>query len=150
MDCNTEIESILSDVLADEKVQEMRSFVQHGCVSTYEHCINVAKLSYRINKRFALHCDLQALLIGAMLHDFYLYDWHNDNGEHPLHGFTHARLAGKHAKQYFNPGKETIQIIQCHMWPLNLPDIPRSKEAWVVCIADKCISLQETLFRRKR
>ena len=40
------------------------------------------------------------------------------------------------------------QIIESHMWPLNISRIPHSREAWIVCVADKCVSLYETVFRR--
>ena len=40
-------------------------------------------------------------------------------------------------------------MIRSHMWPLNPERVPRSKEAWIVCVADKLVSLHETLFRRR-
>ena len=140
---------ILSEIKTNEKVQEMKKYMQHGKVSTYEHCDNVAKFSYEIDKRFSLHSDLNVLLVGAMLHDFYLYDWHKDDGSNGLHGFTHAKIASSNAKKYFNIDDRTSRVISCHMWPLNIKSIPRSREEWIVCIADKCVSLHETLFRRK-
>ena len=37
---------------------------------------------------------MPTLIKGAMLHDFYLYDWHaQDNGEHRWHGYHHAEKA---------------------------------------------------------
>ena len=133
-----EMNRILSGFRSDETVLQMKQYVQHGNVSTYDHCENVARLSYRIDKRLHLHCDLNVLLTGAMLHDFYLYDWHRpDGGSHRLHGFRHARAAA-----------DKEEVIASHMWPLNIGKIPGSREAWVVCIADKCASLYETVFRR--
>lgn len=144
-----EIEEILSEIQSDVNVQKMKQFIQHGIVSTYEHCENVARLSYAIDSRFLLHSDLKVLLTGAMLHDFYLYDWHEKgDGSHNLHGFTHAKRACDNAKKYFNIDDKTYHVIYCHMWPLNPERIPMSKEAWIVCIADKWVSLQESLFRR--
>ena len=86
-----------------------------------------------------------------MLHDFYLYDWHHkDNGEHDWHGYIHADIASKNAKEYLHADKKVQEIIKSHMWPLNLTKVPKSKEAWIVCVADKCISLKETLGERKK
>ncbi|MBR1709176.1 MAG: HD domain-containing protein [Clostridia bacterium] len=146
---DNEVNEILSELKTNSRVLEMQHFIQHGNTSTYEHCNRVAKLSYRIDRRLSLHSDLNVLLVGAMLHDFYLYDWHNyDDGAHRLHGFTHAKAACKNAQRYFDIDDKTSRVIACHMWPLNIRNFPRSREEWIVCIADKCISLQETVFRR--
>lgn len=144
-----EMNRILSGLQTDERVQEMRKFIQHGKVSTYEHCESVARLSYKIDRLLSLHSDLRVLLVGAMLHDFYLYDWHNDDGgAHRLHGFTHAKAACANARAHFAIDDRTGHVISSHMWPLNLKKLPMTREAWIVCVADKCVSAYETLFRR--
>ena len=149
MNSNQEMDEILTEIQADENVQKMKQYIQHGNVSTYEHCESVAKLSYSIDKRLSLHSDLKVLLTGAMLHDFYLYDWHEDgDGSHRLHGFTHAKRACDNAKDCFAIDDETSHVIYSHMWPLNPKRIPQSREAWIVCLADKYVSLKESLFRR--
>lgn len=146
----SEFYRILSGIQNEEHVQEMKQYIQHGRISTYEHCENVAKLCYDINRILPVHADLMTLLTGAMLHDFFLYDWHyDDDGTHSLHGFTHANRARMNARKYFRINEEIGHVIYCHMWPLNPERIPRSREAWLVCLADKYVSLQETLFRRK-
>ena len=146
---NIEMQEILICVQSDRNVKRMKNYIQHGCVSTYEHCENVAKLCYDIDKIFSLHADLKVLLTGAMLHDFYLYDWHSkDCGEHRLHGLRHAETACKNARKYLDVDDKTMDVISCHMWPLNPRRIPSSKEAWIVCMADKLVSLYETFFRR--
>ena len=144
-----EQDRILSRIKTDENVQKMKKYVQHGCVSTFEHCENVARLSYKIDKRLSLHSDMEVLLTGAMLHDFFLYDWHEaGDGSHHLHGFRHAESACENAKRVFDINDKTAHVIYCHMWPLNPGRIPMSREAWIVCIADKFVSLHESLFRR--
>ena len=150
MNSQREFDAILSKIKSSENVQKMNNYIQHGSVSTFEHCENVAKLSYLIDKYFLLHSDMKVLLTGAMLHDFYLYDWHEKgDGSHHFHGFTHAKRAFENAKKEFNIDDETGHVIYCHMWPLNLERLPMSKEAWIVCIADKIVSLQESFFRRR-
>lgn len=146
----TELYEILSDVLPNPDVQSMKRYCQHGRVSTYAHCESVAKLSYDINRALNLHADLRVLLVGAMLHDFYLYDWHAQNhSARRHHAVRHAERASKNAKQILNASDEVCQVIASHMWPLNPAQIPPSKEAWVVCIADKCVSLYETVVLRR-
>lgn len=58
------------------EVQRMREFIQHGDVTTYQHCKNVVLVSFWLNRRFHLGADETSLAVGAFLHDFYLYDWH--------------------------------------------------------------------------
>ena len=119
---------ILARLQEDADVQRMREFVQHGRISTYEHCERVAELSWRIDRFFSLHSDPDVLLTGAMLHDFYLYDWHRaDNGEHRLHGFRHAKTARRNAEEHFRIGGETGHVIDSHMWPLNPLRLPTTR-----------------------
>ena len=141
MNSQRELDAILSKIKSSENVQKMHNYIQHGSVSTFEHCENVAKLSYLIDKYFLLHSDMKVLLTGAMLHDFYLYDWHEDgDGSHRLHGFTHAKRACDNAKECFSIDEKTSHVIYSHMWPLNTERIHRSREAWIVCLADKYVS----------
>ena len=142
-----QIRQILKTYLSREEVQSMHEFVQHGKTSTYAHCINVVKLSYWLNKKFRLKADESSLLVGALLHDFYLYDWHEKSDWHKWHGFSHPFRAAGNAHRIFRIGKRERQIIESHMWPLTLRHVPRSREAAIVCIADKCCSLYETVRR---
>ena len=139
----------LAPLLKHHEVKRMKGFIQHGSVSTYDHCKSVAHASFRLNRALHLHADEKKLVTGAMLHDFYLYDWHHkDGGTHDLHGFIHAGRAADNAEKYFHVGKEIQEIIRSHMWPLNLTRLPRTREAWIVCLTDKYCSLKETLFHR--
>ena len=149
MKAKREMEEILTEIQSDVNAQKMKQYIQHGTVSTYEHCENVARLSYAIDNRLSLNSDMKVLLTGAMLHDLYLYDWHEEgDGSHHFHGFRHAKRVCENARKYFNIDDRTNHVIYCHMWPLNPERVPLSKEAWIVCIADKCVSIQESLFRR--
>ncbi|MGM9631343.1 HD domain-containing protein [Butyricicoccus sp.] len=143
------LRTLLARYLSDEQVQQMRQYTQHGAVSTYDHCANVARVSYWANRRLKLGADEQALVTGALLHDFYLYDWHRKgDGTHRLHGFRHAARACENARKQFGIGLREQEIIRTHMWPLTLRAVPMSREACIVCAADKYCSLMETLFRR--
>lgn len=109
------------------------------------------EVSCWLNRRLHIGANPHALLVGALLHDFYLYDWHTDeNHEHTLHGFRHPEIARQNARRYFHVEKQTQDVIRCHMWPLTLTQVPVSRAAILVCIADKTCSLYETLFLRRR
>lgn len=144
------IEECLKEFIKKEEVQSMKNYLQHGNVSTYEHCMQVVRVSFWINKKFKLNANQKQLIIGAFLHDFFLYDWHDPgDGSHQLHGFSHPEKASINAKKYFRISSGVRHIIECHMWPLTITRLPKSREAVIVCIADKCCSLNETLFQRK-
>ncbi len=146
-----EIKFILKDCLRNEHVRAMKNYVQHGQISTYEHCKTVTKLSFYLNKRLHLHANEKDLVTGAFLHDFYLYDWHDSSVKLPrLHGYFHPEAALKNAKMHFDVNKNVEKIIATHMWPLTLTKVPTSREAVIVCLADKYVSTIETLACRKR
>ncbi|MBR1622451.1 MAG: HD family phosphohydrolase [Pseudobutyrivibrio sp.] len=139
---------ILAPIKNDKRVQKMKQFKQHGKISTYEHVESVTRLSFWLNSRLHIGADDKVLTIGAFLHDYYLYDWHLTDEGHGLHGFSHSNTAKENAIKHFGIGKRTQQVIESHMWPLTITKIPKTREAWIVCIADKCISTRENLLSR--
>lgn len=124
-------------------------FMQHGDISVCEHCISVACLSVQIARILPLHVNDKALIRGALLHDYFLYDWHENDPSHSLHGFRHPKKAMKNAMQDFHLSSVEKNIILRHMFPLTLLP-PTCREAWIVCIADKLCALAETLHLSKR
>ena len=49
-------------------VQRMREYIQHGSVTTYQHCKNVALVSFWLNRRLHLHADETSLAVGMVRH----------------------------------------------------------------------------------
>ena len=127
------------------------SYIQHGKTCVYTHSRNVAYLSYKIakhwKKRFGANINYDVLIVGAMFHDFFLYDWHDPETSPKLHGFKHPAIASKNAQEYYNINDKEKLIIETHMWPLTITKFPKSIEAIIVCIADKCCSTRETIHR---
>ena len=138
------------------EVQRMREYIQHGSVTTYQHCKNVVLVSFWINRRFRLGADEKALAVGGFLHDFYLYDWHKKSTFHGLrrlfemHGFMHPTYACANARNVFHITKKEQSIISSHMWPLTLRHVPTCREAIIVCLADKYCAIVESMFQRSR
>ena len=140
-------DDLLEKIKDDPKTLRMKDYTQHGKVSTYDHCLDVAKTSYRLSRGLRLKVKEKELVRGAFLHDYFLYDWHHHDGK--WHGFTHPDEAARNAKRDFDLTDTEEDIIKSHMWPLTLRQIPKSREAALVCIADKICSLKETLLKRK-
>ena len=139
---------ILSVFAEDHKIKEMKRYIQHGAISTYEHCESVARICYRINKHFGEKADMESLVRTAFLHDFYLYDWHEKKLKNKIHGFTHPGIAAKNAEKYFKITPKEKRAIESHMWPLTPHKIPTSREAWILCRADKYVASIETTMMR--
>jgi len=109
----------------------------------------VAKCSlYLSEKLAALHirCNRRELIRGALLHDYFLYDWHDKEHVqiHNLHGFYHPGIALKNASAEYRLTPRERDIIKKHMWPLTMVP-PMCREAWIVTVADKWCSTLETL-----
>ena len=81
----------MQDLLGRVEVQRMRQFVQHGNISTFDHCLSVALLSYALVKLLHLPVNRRTLVLGAFLHDFYLYDWHKNKSFHRKEGYLFAK-----------------------------------------------------------
>lgn len=131
----------------DGRLGLTRSFVQHGDVSVYEHVLSVAHMSIRMARalsRMGLAIDVHALVRGALLHDYFLYDWHDPDPSHRLHGFRHPYAALRRAEEDFDLTFLERNIIVRHMFPL-VPIPPACREAWIVCLADKACALGETI-----
>lgn len=142
------LNTILNPYRSHDTVQRMKQYIQHGSISTYDHCEDVCRMCFWINRHFCLGADEHILVIGAFLHDFYLYDWHEKDASHRLHGFFHPDKACRNAIKIFQINDRIQRVIRCHMWPLTVTRIPTSREALIVCLVDKYCSTIETLLKR--
>ncbi len=135
-----------SDILHGKKFRESENYIQHGSMSVMRHSINVAKCSLRIAKRLGIRCNKRDLIRGALLHDYFQYDWHSreHRGLRNLHGFYHPGIAMRNAERDYRLNGRQRDIIKKHMWPLTVVP-PVCREAWIVTAADKYCSLLETL-----
>lgn len=140
-----EISYVLEGIAADPRVQYMNTVKQHRTTTTYDHVVNVVVVAYLLNKHLRLHQDIKDLLVGAMLHDYFLYDWRNNNiGMTGFnHGFQHPQIAMNNAVRDFNVDDKVQNIISQHMWPYTITKIPRCREAWIVTAADKICAVKE-------
>ena len=138
---NKEFRALVGDILASPEFQQMKDAKHHIRENTYDHSVKVAYLCYLHHKRFGTKVDLREFVRAALLHDFYLYDWHN--GEHKLHLFTHAGDALKNALKYY-PDLTPMQkdVIARHMFPINIRP-PKTQAGRIVCLYDKIVTLSD-------
>ena len=140
----------INEVLKEPEIHKMDGFIQHGNITTLSHSIAVAYNSYILAVSSPFRVNLASVIRGAMLHDFFLYDWHDKNKGFRWHGFKHPKIALKNAQKFFDLNDIEKDIIVRHMWPLTIIP-PKYIESFIVSIADKTVTVLETfkLFKNK-
>ena len=136
-------------------MQAEKGFVQHGSVSVYRHSQQVAVMSVRIARLLAvahISVNLPSLVKGALLHDYFLYDWHIRDRSRKNHALYHADYAVSNAQRDFGLTERERNMIRSHMFPLSL-EIPRYRESVILTVADKLCATGETaagLYRKAK
>lgn len=134
----------IRELKQEGRLDEEKLAMQHGTTSIYRHSLNVAYTSLWMMERWQIRLEPKSLVRGALLHDYFLYDWHEKDGGHRLHGFRHPAFALYNASKDFSLNRKERNIIARHMFPLTvLP--PRCLEAWIVCFVDKYCAFSETM-----
>ena len=118
---------ILTEMCRNSRLLSSEHFIQHGTTSVFRHSVAVAYVSFYIARKYHVRVREKALIRGALLHDYFLYDW----------------KALRNAMEDFELSEIEQDTIARHMFPLN-PIPPRHREAWIVCLADKICSGGET------
>lgn len=144
-----EFKSIVKDIISNPNILALRDHVQHASSSRYYHCLSVSYFSYTICKMMKL--DYVSAARGAMLHDFYFYDWRNKHveGQKKFHAYRHPRIALNNANDIFNLNIIEKDIILKHMWPLTI-SLPKYKESYIVTFVDKYCATLEIIKTLKR
>ena len=134
---------LLAELAAHPDLQVLKDIPQHQGNTTFAHSVSVAACAYRLAEKWGLKVDVPSLLRGAMLHDFYLYDTETMPYSDYRHSLVHPKLALQNAQKHFALNPRERNIILSHMWPIPGAPLPRSREAWLVCIADKLCAWRE-------
>lgn len=147
-----EYNNIVEDILTNEEFLKLKNFYHHNS-SIYEHAKIVSYISYRLCK--LLNLDYVSAARGALLHDFFLYDWRNHDepelAKDKYHGIEHPKIALENAQKHFTLNEIEKDIITKHMWPLTLIP-PRYQESFIVTFTDKYVATKEFLneFKNKQ
>ncbi len=131
-----------NDILSSPTVQSQKKYKHHGSVSVYDHSFSVTLMCLTIADMIPVDIDTPALIRGALLHDYFLYDWHEPDATHKCHAFQHPKRAMKNAVRDFSVGEKEQDIITRHMFPLT-PKPPKYIESWILCVADTLCAVKE-------
>ena len=143
---NKKVEEILRQLSTSNRWKIEIECIQHGNVTVFEHSVNVAEISIAFAEKLPITVNEESLIKGALLHDYFLYDWHIPDPTHRLHGFRHPGRALENAQRDFVLSDIERDIIRKHMFPLT-PALPRYRESLLVSAVDKACSVYEC-FRR--
>ena len=138
-----EVAAHAADILSSHLFEREKEFIQHGATTVWEHSVSVANTCARVAHALPLRLKVRPLLRAALLHDYFLYDWHDRASAMPRHATHHGRYARANAERDFAITEHEGDIIQSHMFPLE--GLPATREAWVLTLVDKGVSLKETL-----
>ena len=139
--------SILKEISTNSRFHECNKFIQHGNTTVKRHCIRVAATAYYIALKTGIKVNERELIRGALLHDYFLYDWHEKLLRNQIQGFTHPKTPLQEALKDFTLSKREENMILHHMFPLT-PCPPKYREGWILCLADKICATRETINRR--
>lgn len=137
--------SLFEGLKDNEDIAKMKSYPHHGTLSVFDHSLNVVRTSMKIANVLSLsQKQKENIIVGAMLHDFFLYDWHEGRiREDGIHCWLHPKVALENAASRFELNKKQRNIIRSHMFPATLLHPPTCVEAWVVSTADKVCAVRE-------
>ena len=136
----------LRELFCNSRLKMLMDFTQHGDTTCLAHTIAVVYCALAIARLLRLRVNKRELIRGGILHDYFLYDWHDGEKERRIHGFTHPRLALENAENDFLLSRRERDIIRKHMFPLTVKP-PAYREAWLICLADKICACREAVRR---
>jgi len=136
---------LVDHILEDKKFNNIANYKHHG-TDRLSHSLKVSYYSYKIAKKIGL--DFEATARAGLLHDFFT----NDNEKTFISSlkslFNHSNIAVNNAFNQFNISEKEKDIIETHMFPLNLKPT-KYTEGWIVNLVDKAVGLTEFGYRFK-
>lgn len=137
-----EFYDLIQDIINNPVYKGLKNYHHHQH-NIYDHSLKVSYISYKIGLFLSnyMKINMEDLTRGAVLHDFFLYDWRKEKpATGKLHAFEHPKVALNNSIINFSPiSKMEKDIILKHMWPLNIIP-PKYKETFIVVIADKYVA----------
>ncbi len=125
------------------EILQLKQYPQHGTNDTFQHSHNVAVYAWHLARRWKWKVSPEDLAMGAMLHDYYLYDIEKSGLTDYRHGVRHPVTALENAEKIYELNERVRNIILSHMWPLPFTAMPKSREAILINLADKYCAYQE-------
>ena len=136
---DAEYMALVGHLIRHPRFQKLDDITHHHHSTRLQHSINVSYTSYKLAKR--LGWDAKSTARGALLHDFFYYDW-RDTKFNKGHAWVHPRIAVKNARKLIQLNRREEDIILKHMWGATVVP-PRYKEGYIVTLVDKYWAAKE-------
>lgn len=142
-----------SDILNSEEFEVALSQIHHHRSSVGDHSIHTARAGLtmcNLARKAGIYIDTRKIVRISLLHDLGMLgrdDRYKNNFEcgrlHPKNSAITAQ------KLWTDIDQKSIRAIQSHMWPLS-STMPRSKEAVILCLADKVTAIGDRFNPKER
>ena len=136
---NYEWNNIVKDILNNKEFKKIE-LCPHHKTNRLEHSKRVSQISYNVCKK--LNLDYVSAARGGLLHDFFTNSYKESKKGNLMK--NHPKIASNNATKHFNINDKEKNIIESHMFPLNIVP-PKYMEGWILCCADKICSGAETV-----
>jgi len=125
----------VGDLLRNPAVESMKTYNHHGKIDTHFHSVYVSFTVLKLCEKYHIK-NRDEIVRAALLHDFYLYDWHLEKHDE-MHAWYHPKAAVKNFESHFGkPTEMQREMILRHMFPLSVKP-PNSVGGWLLTLADK-------------
>ncbi|NTU88558.1 MAG: HDIG domain-containing protein [Actinobacteria bacterium] len=134
--------SCVDDILNHPEVKKLARYTHHNHSTRLDHSLSVAYYNFLTCKKIGL--DARSAARGGLLHDFFLYEWQDEEENSSAHIYNHPQVALENSEKHFELNDIEREVISMHMWPL-AEGRPRYAETYCICAIDKyCACLDAT------
>lgn len=133
--------TLIEDILENKEFNKLEAIEHHG-TNRLKHSIRVSYYSYKICRIIGI--DYISAARAGLLHDFFLSKNDRTKKERISSFFLHPKKALKTATNNFQLNDIEKNIIESHMFPVNIA-LPKYLESWIVSIVDKIVGTYEFL-----
>lgn len=134
-----------SHITSHRDYLSLRNIPRHSYTNTYDHSVRVAYLAAKMAEY--TNTDVDSTIKTALLHDFCLTNYNEENDHPGWYLFYHPVEAAENAEQFGLTKKEKRAILS-HMFPMAM--IPTSKLGWMITLSDKIIAVYEKTYGMKK
>lgn len=131
--------NLVFDIYNNAEFLKINKIEHHG-VTRFDHSVRVSYYSYKIAK--ILKLDYKEVARAGLLHDFFFSNENRNKKERFISVFKHPKICVLNSLINFELSTKEIDIIQSHMFPINLK-IPKYAESWIVSLVDKGVAIYE-------